>query len=80
MSESKFEQKISRKLENKGWLSVKLIQTSKNGIPDRMYLRSGQLFFVEFKSSTGRLSEIQKYRIKELRDKGFHCFILKEPK
>lgn len=78
MSESKFEQKISRKLETKGWLSVKLIQTSKNGIPDRMYLRAGQMFFIEFKSSIGRLSEVQKYRIKELRSKGFHCFVMKE--
>jgi len=78
MSESKFEQKISRKLEAKGWLSVKLIQTSKNGIPDRMYLRDGQIFFIEFKSSIGRLNEVQKYRIKELRKAGFHCFIMKE--
>ena len=80
MSESKFEQRTSKRLEARGWMAVKLMQTNKNGIPDRMYLRDGQIFFIEFKSAIGRLSEVQNYRIKELRDKHFHVFIFKEPK
>ena len=50
---------------------VKLIQTSKNGIPDLLLLKDGIASFIEVKTETGRLSELQKYRIKQLEEKGF---------
>ena len=76
MKESIFEQKWSKKAEKRGWLPVKNIQTNLNGWPDRMYMRDGRVFFVEFKAKGGRLSELQKYRIEQIRGLGFHCFVL----
>ncbi|MDX9798989.1 MAG: VRR-NUC domain-containing protein [Bacteroidales bacterium] len=78
MTESKFEQSWSEKAKKKGWYSVKIIQASKNGMPDRMYLKNGMIFFVEFKAKKGKLSKLQEYRISELRRMNFHVLIIAE--
>ncbi len=53
-------------MEGKGFFVVKLIKTNKNGIPDLLCMRKDEYFFIEVKSSKGKLSKIQEYRIKEL--------------
>lgn len=73
MLEQKIQSKIIKKLELNGWYVVKLIKTSKNGIMDLMALRNGITIFIEVKQPNGVLSEIQKYRIKELTSQGFEC-------
>jgi hypothetical protein len=60
-------------LEEKGYLVVKLIKTSCNGIPDLMCLKDGKVIFIEVKQPSGVLSELQKLRIKQLTDLGFDC-------
>lgn len=75
MLESIRQTKIKKQLEKDGWFVIKLIKTSINGIPDLMALKNGETIFVEVKQPTGTLSEIQKYRIKELREKGFLVYI-----
>ena len=78
MKESALEQAWSRKATKKGWLAVKNIQVSLNGWPDRMFLKNGKIFFVEFKSSKGKLSELQAFRIEQIRKIGFHVLIIKK--
>jgi Holliday junction resolvase len=73
MLESKIQTKIKKKLEEKGFLVIKLIKTSCNGIPDLIALKDGKTIFVEVKQPNGVLSELQKLRIKQLRDLGFDC-------
>jgi Holliday junction resolvase len=58
---------------------IKLIKTSKNGIPDLMALKDGKVLFVEVKRPLlGKLSKVQEYRIKELKEYGFETLILTE--
>jgi hypothetical protein len=76
MTESKFEQKWSKKAAARGWLPIKIIQANMNGLPDRMYLKDGKVFFVEFKSATGKLRPLQQYRIEQLRKLNFHCLVI----
>lgn len=71
MLESQIQSKIIKKLEDKGWLVLKIIKLSKSGYPDLLCLRNGITMFVEVKRPNGKLSELQKVRIKELREKGF---------
>lgn len=72
MTEQQLQTKIKNKLQKEGWEIVKLIKTSWNGIPDLMCLRNGETMFIEVKKEvTGVLSELQKIRIKQLRDQGF---------
>ena len=75
ISEQKIQTKIINQLTKEGWLCVKLIKTNKNGIPDLMCLKDGITMFIEVKKPNGKLSELQKIRIKQLQDLGFNCKI-----
>lgn len=72
MTESQYQSKIMKELEKKGWYVIKLITTNKNGIPDLLALKKGELpSFIEVKGVKGKTSALQDYRIKELQDYGF---------
>jgi Holliday junction resolvase-like predicted endonuclease len=75
MLESKRQSKIIKKLESDGWFVVKLQRTNCNGICDLMALKNGVTEFIEVKQPKGLLSEIQKIRIKQLREQGFTVHI-----
>ena len=75
MLEQQLQKKIINQLQKEGWLCVKLIRTSLNGIPDLLCLRNGVTMFVEVKRPNGKLSELQKVRIDQLKQKGFECKI-----
>lgn len=75
MLESKIQTKIKKRLEKDGWEVIKLIRTSMVGIPDLMALKDGRVKFIEVKQTIGILSEIQKLRIKQLKEKGFEVLI-----
>ena len=69
--ESKRQAKIIAKLKTEGWLCVKLIKTSVNGIPDLLALKNGNAMFIEVKQPDGKLSELQNVRIGQLLALGF---------
>lgn len=75
MLESQLQAKLIKKYEAAGYYVVKLIQTNKNGIPDLLLIKNGVAEFVEVKSEKGIVSELQKYRIKELEKHGCKCTI-----
>jgi Holliday junction resolvase len=68
--EQKIQKKIITRLEAEGWYVVKLSKTNKNGIPDLLAIKKEQTMFIEVKQPNGKLSEIQKFRIDELRKQG----------
>lgn len=76
MTEAQIQAKIIDRYEKDGYMVVKLIQTNKNGICDLLLLKDGIASFIEVKTETGRLSELQKYRIKQLEEKGFKVEVL----
>jgi Holliday junction resolvase len=79
MLESKIQAKIIKRFTDAGYLVIKLIKTSKNGIPDLMALKDGKTIFIEVKRPLlGKLSKVQEYRIKELKEYGFETLILTE--
>ena len=71
MTEQQIQKKRIKQLEGDGYYVIKLMKTNKNGIPDLIAIppESGVLFS-EVKTPKGRLSELQKYRIKELEEHG----------
>ena len=70
MSESKFQAKLIKNLEKEGWYVIKIIQTNKNGIPDLLCLHfKHPPKFIEVKAKDGTVSELQKYRQKEIFNK-----------
>jgi Holliday junction resolvase len=71
MTEQQIQTKIIKRLEAEGYFVIKLIKTNKNGIPDLLAIRNGIARFIEVKRKGGIVSELQKYRIEEL--KSFGC-------
>lgn len=50
MREIAIERPASAYAESRGWFEVKIMLTSKNGFPDRLYARNGVIVFVEYKA------------------------------
>jgi hypothetical protein len=87
MKESVVEQRVSKKLQKAGWLSVKCMQMSMNGWPDRQYLKEpGRMVLVEWKRAAyindkGKLipreepDELQLLRHRQLREMGFEVIV-----
>ncbi len=77
MSEAKFQSKVIKCLEKKGWTVIRNIVVNKSGWTDLTAYKSHlPPLFIEIKDTKGRLSELQKYRIKELRNKNFKVLVL----
>jgi Holliday junction resolvase len=70
MKESQVQKKIKERLERNGYFVTKLIQTSTNGIPDIMAIKRGNVVFLEVKAEGGKLSELQEFRIEQLKSVG----------
>jgi Holliday junction resolvase len=75
VTEAKIQSQIIAHLEKKGYYVVKIIQTNKNGWPDLQALKNGKIVFIEVKKDKGKVSELQKYRHKELSNFGFKTII-----
>ena len=73
--EGKIEMYLKEKAEQKGFLCYKLVP-SKRGIPDRILIGYGHTLFVETKREKGgKLSAIQKIRIKEMTAHGADVYV-----
>jgi Holliday junction resolvase len=72
MTEQQIQTKRIKQLESEGYYVLKLIKTNKNGIPDIIAIPpNANVLFSEIKTEKGKLSELQKYRLKELETHGF---------
>lgn len=76
MLESKIQSSIRNYLKKEGWLVVKLISTSQNGIPDLMCIKDGRVVFFEVKQPGKKviLGGLQEYMIAELIRKGVEAY------
>jgi Holliday junction resolvase len=71
MTEQQIQKKKIDELEAQGYYVIKLKLTNKNGIPDLIAIpKDSNALFVEVKKEKGKLSKLQEYRIKELKDHG----------
>jgi len=77
MRESKYQAKLIKKFKKLGYTVVKITVCNLNGFPDLMLLKNGRVEFIEVKGDGGRLSEIQKYRIEQLRSEGFNVGVMR---
>ena len=69
MTEQQIQKKRIDQLEAEGYYVIKLIKTNKNGIPDLIAIpKDSDVLFSEIKKPAGKVSAIQQYRIKELKD------------
>ena len=71
MTEQQIQSKRIKELEAEGYYVIKLVKTNKNGIPDLVAIpKDSEVLFSEVKTPKGRVSKLQEYRLKELKDHG----------
>ena len=76
MTEQKIQKKRIDELEAEGYYVIKLLKTNKNGIPDLIAIPKGSnVLFSEIKKDKGKLSKLQEYRLKELKEHGLKAEI-----
>lgn len=82
MQEKRVEERLREEVRKIGGKAYKLSSQIEAGMPDRLVcLPGGKAIFVETKRPKGgRLSEIQKYRHKELQARGFEVRVINTTK
>ena len=70
MRESEIEARLVRGVKEAGGLCYKFVSPGNPGVPDRLILLpGGRILFVELKTPGGKLSNIQSWRIQEMRER-----------
>lgn len=73
--EKHIEQKLIKKVKDKGGLALKLVSPSLDGLPDRLLLLSkGKIAFAELKAPGKKLRPLQEKRKRQLEELGFLVF------
>lgn len=76
-SEKVFERELSKFVEEREGMAVKLLSQFIKGLPDRMFLlHGGIVVFVEFKSTGKKPTRIQSYIHKRIRALGFPVLVV----
>lgn len=68
--EAMVENHLVRKAKARGWKAFKFVSPGNSGVPDRIVVGNGRVVFVELKSPVGKLSELQKKMIAQLKELG----------
>ena len=78
MKESQIEAKLVRMVRDQGGLCFKFVSPGNPGVPDRLIvLPGGRVVFAELKTEVGRLANIQKWQLEEIRKRGADVRVLK---
>lgn len=68
MLEKEVEGRMVRMVKERGGLCLKFVSPNNPGVPDRIIITpEGRVVFVELKTETGRLANIQKWQIDEMK-------------
>ena len=75
-NEKKIEQRLVKKVKEKGGLCLKWVSPSMTGVPDRLVIYNSRVIPVELKDPKGKLSARQELMIKELLARGVKTHVL----
>ena len=76
MLEKEIEKKVCSYAKSRGWLNYKFVSPSCRGVPDRIFIKKGRVFFIEFKSGKNNCTPLQLSRIQELTSHNMDVFIV----
>lgn len=78
MLEREIEKILVTEIARVGGRAYKFVSPGNDGVPDRVVcLPKGKTYFVELKTTSGKLTSLQKVQIERLRDLGQKVFVLK---
>jgi len=75
MLERQIEKKVCEKAKLAGWLTYKWVSPSQAGVPDRIFIRDGEIIFIEFKAFGKKPTELQKKTIEKLKGQKMKVYI-----
>lgn len=77
--EQQVQAKKIKELEKQGYYVIKLINTNKNGIPDIIAIPpNSDVLFFEIKAKNGKVSKLQEFRLKELKEHGIKAEVYRD--
>lgn len=74
--ESKIEKYGSDHARTKGWICKKYKTPGSRSAPDRIHLRRGKVFFIEYKKYGKKPTKLQRKEHRRLRNQGFDVHII----
>ncbi len=78
MKESQIESKLVRMVRERGGLCYKFVSPNNPGVPDRIVITpEGKTIYIELKTEIGRLADIQKWQLGEMKKRGADVRVLK---
>ena len=77
--EKKNEKDICDIAEYYGWFPFKFVSPEFNGMPDRGFVKDGELVLVEVKQEGKEPSKLQKVRARQFAEKGIKVYWLDKP-
>lgn len=78
MRESVIEARLVKMVRSRGGLCYKFVSPSNPGVPDRIVITpGGRTIYVELKTEIGRLANIQRWQLDEMRRRGADVRVLK---
>lgn len=78
MLEKEIEKILVAEIARVGGRAYKFVSPGNDGVPDRVVcLPNGKTYFVELKTASGKLTNLQKVQIERLRDLNQKVFVLK---
>lgn len=76
MLEATIERYLRDRVKAIGGLPYKFSSPAHRGVPDRIVLYRGKVYFVEVKKDNGRLSSLQKIEHEKIREQGLDVFVV----
>lgn len=77
LTERYIESTIAKKAVELGFLTYKFTSPSNRGVPDRIFInKTGQIFFIEFKSLSGKVTSLQRMVFSKLIHRGISIYLV----
>lgn len=76
MRESEIEKKVSEYAKAKGWLVYKFVSPSQRGVPDKIFIGGGDIYFIEFKAPGKKPTKLQDKVFNRIREELFEVYII----
>ena len=73
MLESAIEKKLTRWCKSVGILTYKFNSQSMRGVPDRIYMKDGNILFLELKQVGKKPTKLQFHHLKQISDQGINA-------
>lgn len=74
--ERDIEKRLNKKIKNLGGVSLKFVSPGATGVPDRIVIIAGKLYFVELKRPGEKPRPLQRKVFKDFGKRGFPVYVL----